>query len=165
MRSCKCSIMKKKTISINITTCVRHPPPVKYFICWRSEYVGTAFSHQLARYISVTDVSLLSVPGWWKSPRSTMRWVTSPSVKRRDSWSVSLPKPHPRSTLSTEELHELPSILSIWTSNMNFSFINNWFSIFDLTYSCSWWLMNYVLWRPPCVSISAGLALPEMDCM
>lgn len=54
--------------------------------------------------IFVTNDDFLCVLGWWKLPRSTTRWVTFPSAKRRDSWSASLRNSHPRNIVSTERI-------------------------------------------------------------
>lgn len=62
-----------------------------------------AFSREssLKTILSVTNVYSLFLSGWWKWPRSTTRWATSPSAKQRDSWSASSQNSHRRNSLST----------------------------------------------------------------
>lgn len=104
------------------------PPAITYQIC-----CGCSGSHRVnmeeqrsptskhGRQFSWLMFTCFSFLGWWKLPRSTTRWVTSPSVKQRDSWSVSLRNSHPRNTLSTKKVCMCcSSILSICTKeNLN----------------------------------------------
>lgn len=88
--------------------------------------------------------------GWWKLPRSTMTWVTSPSVKQRGSWSVSLRNSPQRNTLSTERVYmcctqkpELMWYLYISVTSMSNFTLNSIFVSSCLVYFHEW-LMNCI---------------------
>ncbi len=102
---------------------------IKYQICWAftgSDHVNMEPQRSpTSKHCGqvVTNVYLLSFLGWWKLPRSIMRWVTSPSVKQRDSWSALLQNSHPRNTLSTKKVCMCCSdIVSICTKESMKSF-------------------------------------------